>query len=119
MNPTSHARIPMMPNKIMQVKHTKKGHLTYSICCVWAWSSSHFNSAFFSLDEGPSFDSAFALDVLVQNSNVHNMVIWGTYMSRRTTIFADLHAKPMIVVQMSLKQPFIHISVDASIDDPP
>jgi hypothetical protein len=76
MNPTSHAGIPMMPNKFMQVKHTNKGHLTYSICCAWTWSSSHSNSVFFSLVEGPSLDSAFALDVVVQNSNVHNMVIW-------------------------------------------
>ncbi len=42
-----HARIPMMPNKISEVKSTNKGHLTCSIYYTWAWSSSHFNSAFF------------------------------------------------------------------------
>ncbi len=47
MNPTPHAGISMMPNKISKVKRTDKGHLTYSICCAWAWSSSHSNSTFF------------------------------------------------------------------------
>ncbi len=47
MNPTPHVKIPMMPNKISKAKHTNKGHLTYSICCIWAWSSSHSNSIFF------------------------------------------------------------------------
>ncbi len=47
MNPTFHARIPMMPNKILEVKCTNKGCLTCSICCAWAWSSSHSNFGFF------------------------------------------------------------------------
>ncbi len=46
-NPTPHAKIPMMPNNILLVKHTNKGCLTCGICCVWAWSSYHFNSTFF------------------------------------------------------------------------
>ncbi len=33
---TPHARIPMMPNNILEVKHTNKGHLTYGICYTWA-----------------------------------------------------------------------------------
>ncbi len=45
--PHLHAGIPMMPNKISKVKCTNKSHLTCSICCAWAWSSSHFNSTFF------------------------------------------------------------------------
>ncbi len=45
--PHPHARIPMMPNKISKAKRTNKGHLTCSIYCTWAWSSSHFNSTFF------------------------------------------------------------------------
>ncbi len=45
--PHPHARIPMMPNKISEAKRTNKGHLTCSIYCTWAWSSSHFNSTFF------------------------------------------------------------------------
>ncbi len=47
MNRTPHARIPMMPNKISRAIHTNKGHLTYSIFCAWAWSSSHSNFVFF------------------------------------------------------------------------
>jgi hypothetical protein len=73
----------------------------------------------FSLDQGPYFHSAFALDVIVQNSNVHNMVIllpWSRNMSRRMTIFAFLHVKLVFVVQMSVKQLFSNINVDASID---
>jgi hypothetical protein len=73
----------------------------------------------FSFGQGPSFDFAFAVHVIVQNSNIHNMVIllpWFPNMSRRTTIFAYLNAKPVFVVQMSVKQPFNHISVGASID---
>jgi hypothetical protein len=45
--PHPHARIPMMPNNISEAKRTNKGRLTCSICCAWAWSSSHFNFAFF------------------------------------------------------------------------
>ncbi len=47
MNPTPHVGIPMMPNKISEAKRTNKGRLTCSICCTWAWSSSHSNYAFF------------------------------------------------------------------------
>jgi hypothetical protein len=47
MIPIPHAKIPMMSNKILQVKHTNKGHLGYSNYCAWAWSSSHSNFAFF------------------------------------------------------------------------
>jgi hypothetical protein len=47
MNPTPYVGISMMPNKISEAKRTNKGYLTYSICCTWASSSSHFNSAFF------------------------------------------------------------------------
>jgi hypothetical protein len=47
MNPTPHVGIPMMPNNILEVKHTNKGHLTCSICCAWVWSSSHSNYVFF------------------------------------------------------------------------
>ncbi len=75
-----------------------------------------FSSSF---GQGPSFHFAFALHVIVQNSNVHNMVIllpWFPNMSKRTTIFAYLNAKPVFVVQMLVKQPFSHISVGASID---
>jgi hypothetical protein len=45
--PHPHARIPMVPNKILKDKHTNKGHLTYSICWAWTWNSSHFNFTFF------------------------------------------------------------------------
>jgi hypothetical protein len=45
--PHPHVGIPMMHNKISEAKRTNKGRLTCSICCAWAWSSSHCNSAFF------------------------------------------------------------------------
>jgi hypothetical protein len=45
--PHPHAKIPMMFNKSSKAKHTNKGYLTYSICYVWAWGSSHSNFAFF------------------------------------------------------------------------
>ncbi len=32
--PTPHAGIPMMPNKILEAKLTNKGHLTCSIFCL-------------------------------------------------------------------------------------
>jgi hypothetical protein len=67
----------------------------------------------------PSFHFTFALDAVVQNSIIHNMVVllpWFPNMNRRMTIFAYLHVKLVFVVQMSAKQPFSHISVDASID---
>ncbi len=60
-NPTPHAGIPMMPNKISEVKCTNKGCLTYSICCTWAWSSSHSNSAFFFTLSGAFFSFCFCL----------------------------------------------------------
>jgi hypothetical protein len=61
MNPTPHVRIPMMPNKILKVKHTNKGCLTYSICCAWAWSSSHSNSTFFFIQLRALFSFRFCL----------------------------------------------------------
>jgi hypothetical protein len=34
MNTTPHAKIPMMPNNILEIKRTNKGRLTYGICCA-------------------------------------------------------------------------------------
>jgi hypothetical protein len=61
MNPTPHVGILMMPNKISEAKHTNKGHLTYSICCTWAWSSSHSNSIFFFIQSRVFFSLCFCL----------------------------------------------------------
>jgi hypothetical protein len=61
--PHPHVGIPMMPNNISKVKCTNKGHLTCSICCAWAWSSSHFNSTFFFTLSRPFFHSTLALHV--------------------------------------------------------
>ncbi len=54
-------RVLMMPNKISKVKCTNKGHLTYSICCAWAWSSSHSNSTFFFIQSRAFFSFHFFL----------------------------------------------------------
>jgi len=59
--PHPHARIPMMPNKISEAKRTNKGHLTYSICCASAWSSSHSNFAFFFILSRALFSFCFCL----------------------------------------------------------
>ncbi len=46
MNPTPHARMPMMPNNMSELKHTNQGWCT-CICCAWVWNSSHFGFVFF------------------------------------------------------------------------
>ncbi len=105
--PTPHAGIPMMPNKISEVKHTNKGHLTCSICCAWVWSPSHFNSAFFFTLSRAFFSFHFCLTCgVAQNLSIHSTVIllpWSPNMSKKTTIFAYLHVKHVFVVQMLSK----------------
>ncbi len=59
--PNPHAGIPMVPNKILEAKCTNKGHLTYSICCAWVWSSSHSNCAFFFILSRAFFSFCFCL----------------------------------------------------------
>jgi len=59
--PHPSSRNPMMPNKILEAKHTNKGHLTYSICCAWAWNSSHSNSTFFFIRSRAFFSFRFCL----------------------------------------------------------
>ncbi len=109
MNPTPHVKIPMIPNKISKAKCTNKGRLTYSICCAWAWSSSHSNFVFCFLFH--SIKSLLFILLLpcmwvVQNSNVHSTVIllpWSPNTNRRTARFAYLHVKLVFVVQMLTK----------------
>ncbi len=56
---------------------------------------------------------------VAQNSNIHGMVVllpWSPNMNRRMTIYTFLHVKIMFVVQMSMKQSFSCITVNASIE---
>jgi hypothetical protein len=51
------------PTRFQRLKRTNKGHLTYSICYTWVWSSFHFNFVFFFTWSKTFFHSTFALHV--------------------------------------------------------
>ncbi len=59
--PTTHARMPMMPNNMSKVKHTTKGYYTFYICCIWVWNSSHWNFACFFIQAIALFSFHFYL----------------------------------------------------------
>jgi hypothetical protein len=61
MSPTPHVKIPMMPNNISELKRTKKGCLTYSICWFGLKVHPALISFSFSLDQRLSSHFAFAL----------------------------------------------------------
>jgi hypothetical protein len=59
--PTPDARMLMIPNNMLEFKHTNKGRCTSWICYTWVWSSFHWDFAFFFPDQRPFSHSFFCL----------------------------------------------------------
>jgi hypothetical protein len=47
MSPTPHAKMPMMPNNILEVKHTNESRRTFYIYCTCVWNSFYLDFALF------------------------------------------------------------------------
>jgi hypothetical protein len=72
-----------------------------------------------SLNQGLSIHFTFALHASCskfEHSWHNDLLPWSPNMSRNMTIFAYFCVKPMFVIQMSMKQPFNCIIINASID---
>jgi hypothetical protein len=107
MSPTPHAKMPMMPNNMLEVKHTNEGCRTFYIYCTCVWNSSYLDYASFVTRSKAffSFHFCFAYPI-VQNTNIHKNVVLSPKtprMSRWMPRFTQLHLKAMILVWMSMK----------------
>ncbi len=110
MNPTPHARMPMMPNNMSKIKHTNHGCYTFCICCIWVWNLSHLDFVFlFTWSKAfSSFHFYFAWGLF----NIHKSVVLSrntlktNWCTPRST---QLHLKAMCLVQVFMKQLLGHI----------
>jgi hypothetical protein len=74
---------------------------------------------FFCLVNSLFFISCLSCLHVVQNPCIYGIVVllpWSPNMNRRMTRFTYVHVKTMFVVQMSMKEPFSCVIVDASIE---
>ncbi len=90
----------------------------YGICCIWAWSSSHFNFIFFTHSRVFfSFHFCLACGVFKIWTFIKSWsyCLAPSKMSTWTPWFPGLHSKGVWSFQVLTKQPFGHIRTSACI----